>query len=198
MSLIGHSVSPYIVYLSYFFLILVGLGVNILGRRRFGCEWNLQLGVKVSAILIGLFIFIFGAPINFFSDFMVAYYPAGRLVLENPYGLYNLNVVFVNIPIIALIFIPFSFVSPHFAIALLVIVTSLIAILSYRLLSSFSKVTGWKMLALFSLFSISGPLIYSFKEGNSTHFVLPLILIALLLLHRSQRVHPTFAMSISA
>ncbi|MEB3219575.1 MAG: hypothetical protein VKN72_25525, partial [Nostocales cyanobacterium 94392] len=50
------------------------------------------------------------------TDFSGAYYPAGKLVTENPEQLYKLSNIdifgFVNIPIVAYLFVPFSWLDP--------------------------------------------------------------------------------------
>lgn len=134
-----------------------------------------------------------------FIDFNKAYYPAGRLALENPSSLYEWAKIppdspayrgrgMVNIPIIALLFAPLSRLNLPTAQLVLTGVGVLILLLTCYLFIQVTQVTGSKRLALIGLFLINGPLYYSLKIGNSTHFLLLPLLAALLCLHKKQQI----------
>jgi alpha-1,2-mannosyltransferase len=140
--------------------------------------WTAAIGLSV---LIAIFVFMFSVPPSPFQDFTRAYWGAGRGVHSGWEGLsqhYGREVFgFVNLPILAYLFAPFALLEPQPAAY---IFTAL----------GFGAVifTWWKICALynfdlrtrvFSLFLIAafGPLVYSFREANTTHILLlPLVL----------------------
>ncbi len=115
-----------------------------------------------------------------FWDFRECYWLAGKLVLEGPHALESAyssdTLVFVNLPIVAYLFAPFGLL-PEVPAA---IVITLIGVgfvgLIWRMLSDmFGLDNRESALLLFALCAF-GPLLYSFKVGNTSHFVLALIL----------------------
>jgi len=170
-----------VIYLTYFLLLAASIGLNILSQKVFKQKWNLWLGYGICALAIGIFIWHFSRPFEILSDFNKAYYLSGRLILENPSLLYQKNTQqFVNIPIIALLFTPISYLNlpgAQFIFTALGVVAILAVIL---LLFKFTNIRGWQRIAVVVIFAINGPLYYSFKEGNLTHFILLLLLGAIL------------------
>ncbi|WP_157162615.1 glycosyltransferase family 87 protein [Cylindrospermum stagnale] len=127
---------------------------------------------------MALFLLIVSQPLEPFSDFIHGYYPAGRNIIQNRSILYNIGPAggFVNLPIVAFLFTPFSFLNRHLA-RLSFAVCSVIAVFaSVYFLVKLTKVSGWQRIALFGLFVMNGPLYYSLRQGNATHFVLCLLL----------------------
>lgn len=118
------------------------------------------------------------------ADFHLAYYPAGRIILENPNNLYGYlvgtpfenNLSFVNLPILAYLFTPFSLLNEHFSVALFTILGVLSVFLSGYFLIKLANVSGWKRTVLVVLLAINAPLHISLQLGNTTHFVLLLLL----------------------
>jgi len=79
---------------------------------------------------------------NHLRDFNLAYYPAGHIILDNPAKLYaNVSVDgFVNLPISAYLFTPFSLLSEHDAGVLFTLLGVLsVFITGYSLLPSCLK-----------------------------------------------------------
>ncbi|MBP8154841.1 MAG: DUF2029 domain-containing protein, partial [Nitrospira sp.] len=114
-------------------------------------------------------------PSVLFSDFNVAYYPAGRAILEDLPHLFvrcwDTPVCgFVNIPIVAFFFTPFSFLTLRHAQWLLMGLSALSLVMSLALLWSLTDRTWSRRWAMLLLFAMNGPLVYSLKEGNLTHF----------------------------
>ena len=139
------------------------------------------LGIAAQAILWSV-----SEPSDLFSDFYKAYFPAGdRLWNEGAVATWETSesaaVGFVNLPILAWLFVPLAlFGEPAAGWAFLALGIAAIAT-TYALLlrlGDFNIATS-AMLALSIL--ASGPLVNSLREGNTTHFVLLLLVVALLL-----------------
>lgn len=124
-----------------------------------------------------------------FEDFRNAYYSGGRAILEGQSwtALYSEGVHgFVNIPIVALLFVPFALLPP------------LVASLVYLAFGFVAVFATWKVLVqqlgrtplqaqiLALLFLTNGPLMNSLKEGNTSHFALFGMVWALVLLERGR------------
>ena len=139
------------------------------------------LGIAAQAILWSI-----SEPGDLFSDFYKAYFPAGdRLLNEGAVATWETTesaaVGFVNLPILAWLFVPLALLGEPAAgwafLAVGVVAVAVIYVLLLRL-GDFD-VTSGAMLALSIL--ASGPLVNSLREGNTTHFILLLLVVALLL-----------------
>ena len=120
------------------------------------------------------------SPEFIFWDFVECYWLAGQLIWKGPdalAGAYNSDsLVFVNLPIVAYLFAPFGLMSPMAgAIALTVIGVPVVALI-WRLLVRMYALSSRDSALLFFALCVFGPLLYSFKVGNTSHFVLALIL----------------------
>ncbi len=169
------------VYLVFVLGILVIVGLNTLAQKYLKQAWNLWLGYGLPALVMIVFMWWVSDPAALFIDFNKAYYPAGRLIVENPYGLYytsgNVRCVgLVNIPIIATLFTPLSFLSLHTAHLIFAGLGSLGIFTACYFLVKLTKTFGWKRITLVGLFVVNGPLYYSLKIGNTTHIILLLLL----------------------
>lgn len=176
-----------VIYFIYAVLILLTVGLNTKALSSKKQDANLWITYGLPAVLMAIFSFAVSYS-NFCGDFNKSYYPAGRLILENPANLYEWSrgLGFVNIPIFALLFIPISFLN-KLAAQIIFTLLGLVAIWgSGHLLVKLTKATGWQKLAIWGLILINGPLYYSLKQGNSTHFVL-LLLIAAVFCMRDKR-----------
>jgi len=129
---------------------------------------------------------------SWFYDFLECYYPAGRLIIENPFNLYdpskNFVSGFVNIPIFALVFTPFATLARRPAVILFSVLGILFVLASCYFLIRLTKVWGWRQTALIGLFAINGPLYNSLWVGNLTHFVLLLLIAAVFCLEKQRQV----------
>jgi hypothetical protein len=147
-------------------------------RRKPGLCWAACSVLGAASVL---FILTVSEPPRWCCDFLKAYYPAGRVVLKNPDALYEINkpeLGFVNLPIVALGLAPISLMGPvraRFVFSLLGVVA---IVLAWRLMIRLTNCTGRSRALLVGAFVLSGPLAYSFREGNLTHFVLLLLVAA--------------------
>lgn len=130
---------------------------------------------------MGLFLLAISEPPRLFKDFYTAYFAAGDAVLSGPEALRPLLEKgvngFVNLPIVAYVFTPFA-ILPYRASGpaylLLGVVATLLAWALFRRRYDFDRTESG--LTLFAL-SAFGPLVYSMREGNTSHILLlPLIL----------------------
>ncbi len=138
-------------------------------------------GIAAQAILWSV-----SEPADLFSDFYKAYFPAAdRLLTEGAVATWETTesaaVGFVNLPILAWLFVPLALLGEPAAgwafLALGVVAIAVIYALLLRL-GDFNVASG-AMLALSIL--ACGPLVNSLREGNTTHFILLLLVLALLL-----------------
>lgn len=141
-----------------------------------------RLVLGLGAFGLWLWIWSLSEPSVPFSDFNVAYYPAGRAIIEDLPHLFTRCwdtpvCGFVNIPIVALLFTPFSMVTLRHAQWLFVALSLVGLVVTLLLLWSMTDREPSKRWAILLLFAMNGPLVYSLKEGNLTHFAL-LVLVA--------------------
>ena len=139
---------------------------------------RILLGCDLCAI--ALWTWQVSEPAVLFSDFNVAYYPAGRAILEDLPHLFTRCwdtpvCGFVNIPIVAVLFTPFSILTLRHAQWLFVGLSLISLVLSLFLLWSVTDRSWSQRWAMLLLFVMNGPLVYSLKEGNLTHFALFLL-----------------------
>ncbi|MEX5219293.1 MAG: DUF2029 domain-containing protein [Nitrospira sp.] len=169
-------------------LLSMGLFRSYMHRR----ELPLFLAALVSAI--GLLMWRWSDPPIPFLDFTQAYYPAGRAILEDVSRVYarisacEATAVcgFVNIPIVALLFSPFSVLSLHSAHLLFALLSLIGVMATVYMLWFISDASFPRKYVIVFLFVVNGPLFYSLKEGNLTHFVLLLLVAGVLCLARGR------------
>jgi hypothetical protein len=129
---------------------------------------------------------------NLYTDFYQAYYPAGLTALSG--DLRNLYLCdtsvsgFVNIPIVAYLFAPIATLSGLEINILLTVASVLIILLSLWMLFRVANIRYEHRLYIGALFALNGPLVYSIKQGNSTHVLLPLLILALFWVIQSKRL----------
>jgi len=187
----------------FILLILATFILNTLAYKFFKTHWNPWLGYGIPALVMVLFMVTVSEPALLFADFDAGYYPAGRSILQNPSALYVIPERktmpgFVNIPIIALFFTPLSFLSLGQAHFLLVLLSILAVVVSCYWLVQITNVSGWKRIALIGLFVINGPLYNSLREGNSTHFVLLLLVAGLFCVQAKREIGLGVLLAIAA
>lgn len=189
-----------IAYPIYFLLIILAIGLNKLGKRFLKERWSLVLGYGIPALIMVVFLLTVSQPSAWFNDFNKAYYPAGKIIFKDPLSLYKeeCHTGFVNIPVIALLCIPFSIINLNIAQILVSALSVLCIILTIYILVKNSNFYKEPILLLLGLFVINGPLVYSLREGNSTHFVLLLLLAALISLETKREVWAGILLAISA
>lgn len=120
-------------------------------------------------------------------DFFIAYYPAGRLIIENPNNLYqithslpntndNILSAFINLPIVAYLFTPFSHLNENYAGILFTFLGIVPTFLSSIILTNYTRLKAWKKLLFFGVMLLNVPVSNSIWLGNTTHFIfLPVI-----------------------
>jgi alpha-1,2-mannosyltransferase len=117
---------------------------------------------------------------TWFGDFDKAYYPAGGTIIDNPRALYECPqdiACFVNVPIVALLFTPLALFPPSIAHGIVSLLGLVAVAITIVLLAS---VTGGRnvWLGILAVVLMNGPMYYSLRLGNTTHFVLLVILAA--------------------
>jgi hypothetical protein len=170
--------SSWQLHLLYFALCFVLFGTPPLCRRLSPGRLLQAAYLLVPAALVTLFLSAASEPRPqfLFSDFSNAYYPAGRLVRSNPFGMYDRNAMhFVNVPILAYLFTPLSQLREPAAQTLFTFAGVAAVAAACWLLCRLTRASGWNALLLVSVVLSNGPLYYSLREGNLTHFVLLLL-----------------------
>ncbi len=169
---------------------MAGLALREAAGRTIPSGARLAL-FAASAVML-LLVSRFGDPPLLFADFRIAYYPAGAAVLDHPASLapfIQRGVTgFVNLPVLAYVFAPFGMLSLPVAAVLFTLLGLAAIVVTYLLLVRLTGVTGLRRLALLFLIAANGPLNYSVKEGNTSHFVLLGLVVSLWLLRRQWRV----------
>lgn len=180
-----------IIYFTFILLIFVTVGLNTIAQKFLKQRWNSWPGYGVPALGMVLFLCYASMPprYDWFGD-LKAYYNAGRLIIQNPSDLYNFAgpYGFVNIPIIALLFIPLAIFNKYTAVILFTIPGVLAIVVSCYFLIRLTKVFGRERIALLGLFVINGPLYHSLWYGNLTHFILLLLVATLFYLEKQREV----------
>jgi hypothetical protein len=154
-----------------------------LGPRR-------RAGIQVAlALVAGPCLLLLSEPPEWLSDFRKAYYAAGGLVRHDPAAMYGQDELrFVNLPVLALPFSPLAAL-PLRPAKWVFTLTGLAAVAAaWWMLVGLTGARGQRRAALAALFVLCGPLYYSVREGNLTHFLLPVLVAALIALERRRDV----------
>jgi hypothetical protein len=175
-------------------LAAVAVGVYVirsLPQRVASTTWKLAIVLALSAVVAAL-AFVISDPhgIYRFRDIDRAYYAAGLAVLDSPGALTQVLgdgvSGFVNLPIVAYLFAPFALFDAGTAVVIFSALGLAAVVWAWLLLvrvAGLDRNAGWLLLFLFAA---NGPLIYSFKLGNTSHIIL-LALVGGLLLLRARR-----------
>ncbi len=161
-------------------------------------SWRAQLASLALILFIALIAFwrikskIVGIDDPYWlRDFYFAYYPAGHLVFSDPGQLYDFTKVefgprvglpqpviygFVNLPIVAYLFTPFSWLGQFPGDFLFTLIGVLTVIFSGWLLIRLADLQGWKRIVFSVLLALNAPIFNSIWLGNSTHIVLLLVI----------------------
>jgi len=173
------------VYAWYGLLVGLCVGAHLLISRTRAPDW-LRWAVPVpfvAAIVALLAVYSEPPPRQLFEDLNAGYLSAARTVLRDPSHLYDeYSHGFVNIPVVALPFVPLAMLTrsdaEHSYLILGLFVLGMTWAAERRLL----RASSWLALVLAGLFLVNGPLYNSLREGNSTHFLLGLLVAAFLAL----------------
>ncbi len=172
------------VYLQYAGLLVLLFGTGAVAHRR-GCSWQTALALcllPAAAMIWFLWNHCDPQPQRF-GDFRKAFEPAVQVVgslREDPRS----GPVFVNIPIVALLFSPLLPVGGEIAQWVVLALGVCVVIAAAVLLGRIARLGPWGYLILAGLTVSSGPLFNSLREGNSTHLLL-LALVLVMTLHQA-------------
>ena len=146
----------------------------------------------VACALAGAFLHLvlwqISEPPDLFSDLYKAYFPAAEVLWDDGFSAsFPFTEIgaggFVNVPVLAWLFVPLVPLGEETAgwvfLAIGAGVTALACLLLRR-----SARPGTEAAPLLLLFLVNGPLVNSLREGNTTHFVLLLLILALIMLQR--------------
>jgi len=151
-------------------------------RRSFGHAALVSL--VLSGLMVHLALWQISEPAFLFSDFFKAYYLAGEAVLAGEVtSLYRegAEVTFVNMPIMAVLFAPLARLDDVAAGWIFLALGLTAAFAAWALLVRIGRYSASSAALLAFIFLINGPMVNSLREGNSTHFLLLLLVLALLL-----------------
>lgn len=182
-------------YVAYYLLVALGAAICFLAPRVFARPWQRWAAFAVPAALVAGFLWRYSEPSRFLNDFKKAYYPAAHLVRDRAElaTLYNTDDPvsgFVNLPVVAWLFVPFTLWTDHQG-GLVYTAIGLAAVAAACLwLIKLTGTTGWAVATVVGLFVINGPLFNSLREGNTTHV---LLLAVVALLWAMQRRHDPLA-----
>ena len=137
-----------------------------------------------AGIALHLLLWRISEPPTLFSDFYKAYYPAGRALLDaDPQAWSRLEPGvggFVNLPIMAWLFVPLASLSESAAGWIFLCIGVLAAVASWLLMARYLLAPAVAGLMLF-LFLANGPMVNSLREGNTTHIAFLLVIGGLIL-----------------
>ena len=181
------------IYIVVFFPVVIPIIFNRLLRDKFKWQKNIWLSYFIPSLVIFSILWFVFAPYSL-GDFDQAYYIGGRLVFENPNSLYywdsyvnkSVNVIgFVNLPILAFIFSPLAFFPLPLAQFLFLILGIFSSILTYVKLRSLLFINSQQIRdlsnrqwILIAVIIFSSSLFYSLGSGNTTHFLLLILVFA--------------------
>lgn len=150
-----------------------------------------RTGLWVALLLAGAALhavyWLVSAPEALFSDFYKAYYhAAAELLRDGPGPTWPTaegwsEVGFVNLPVLAWLFVPLVPLGEAGAAWTFLGLGVAATIGAYLMILRLGRPEPRAAAILFLLFLVNGPLVNSFREGNTTHFVLLLLAAALLL-----------------
>jgi hypothetical protein len=181
--------------LIYFTHAALMLGVLIpLITRRYPTRIDSLLTPRwlaLSALIMGVVMLALAEPLRHpFEDFIESYYNGGQTFLASRAQVETLyrNGVngFVNIPIVAAQFAPFALLPKHAAAWLYLGLGLLVVFAAFRLLATGAQLQFRERCILAVLMLGNGPLMNSLKEGNTSHFALYALALALLWMHKSR------------
>ena len=138
----------------------------------------------VIAVLLHMAVWQISEPPTLFSDFYKAYYPAAEMLWTSG-AAWPLTETgaggFVNIPILAWMFVPLVLLGESEAGWAFLAIGVAATVCACTLLMHLARPKARSGLLILLLFLMNGPLINSLREGNTTHFILLMLVVALLL-----------------
>ena len=150
---------------------------------------SVRLVIVFAALALSAAILFVSEPRLVFADYRIAYYPAGSAILngQSLRPLIERGVTgFVNIPIIAWLFAPLALFPVALSAGVFLLCGIAASALACVLLIRVAGLTGWRSRLFVLLFAANGPLLYSVKEGNTSHIVLACLVGGLVLVRRGR------------
>jgi alpha-1,2-mannosyltransferase len=158
-----------------------------LARKLAGNRIAVWLACVVGGGAIHLYLWQVSEPPDLFSDFYKAYYPAAEYLLEKGLSAtWPLTEAaaggFVNIPIIAWLFVPLVMLGEEESGWAFLIVGAVAALTAWWLLARMRRPEAKNAAPLLLFLGlVNGPMINSMREGNTTHIILLLLVLAFVL-----------------
>ena len=146
------------------------------------------LACLLAGALMHLALWQISEPPTLFSDLYKAYFPAAEVLWDDglsasfPFTEIGAG-GFVNVPVLAWLFVPLVPIGEDGAGWVFLAVGAAATGLAFLLLRRMAR-PGTEAAPLLLLFLVNGPLVNSLREGNTTHFVLLLLILALPLLQK--------------
>lgn len=159
----------------HFAVVLMAFGLVILMDRR-APDRLFWPGIALLAAVLAAVGFEMSDPPVRFEDFRSAYWEAGAAIWK---GLDKFGEVyargtdgFVNIPVVALLFAPFGLLDERAASVAFTLIGILAVAASWLALSRHYELSRRDAAILAVTFAVFGPMLYSLREGNLSHFLL--------------------------
>ncbi len=177
-----NAIPIYLIHLAAF-----GGGVAVLEvLRRKDVAWKFRAAAGVlMCVAMAVFGFRVSEPPDIFSDYFKAYHPAA-VALVGEGGMEGLADTmrqgaggFVNLPVLAWLFAPFALLPQAAGANVFFLLGVAATIAAWWSLSRLAGLDGDRSLLLLLVFSACGPLHNSLREGNTTHFILLLLVCGL-------------------
>lgn len=144
-------------------------------------------GLILAGVVIHALFWTISQPEHIFGDFYKAYFHAAEEVFYNgrgptwPVEENSTEVGFVNIPGLVWLFVPLVPLGEFTASWVFLGLGAVATFGTYALLLHLGRIGPRAGALLLFLFLVNGPLVNSLREGNTTHFILLLLVVSLLL-----------------
>jgi hypothetical protein len=139
--------------------------------------------MRALALVFAIALLLASDPPDLMADFTDAYHAAGVALQAGPAGLAPLIERgvegFVNLPLVAWLFWPFGLLPVGWAMALFGLLGVAATLWCWVLVARLAGLDQQRSALLLLLFAANGPLLYGLKEGNTSHFVLLLLVLAM-------------------
>jgi alpha-1,2-mannosyltransferase len=169
-----------ILYPSYVALIALLVVYHQVARRYRFAPAIVSSGYILWGIVTCTFMILASEPLDWFYEFRIGYWHAARHAFTDPVHMYGAGqFAFVNLPVLALPFLPFAGLGPYQAGVVFCLLAGGLAALSWLQLVRLAELDAPNRWLLAGLFVLSGPLFYCLRQGNSTILILPLLTAAL-------------------
>jgi alpha-1,2-mannosyltransferase len=176
-------------------LVVLALLLLLRGERwPRGRRWLWCAGIGAALLAVALVVRVSEPRYLLMDDYNKAYLPAGRTILDRPTALYDDvaaeakrgNLTFVNVPIVAALYAPLALCNYPVGLIVYHAIGAAAVLAAWLGLVRLTGATGFRALALLALLATNGPLWYSVKEGNLTHFLLPVLVGVLYFIDRKR------------